>query len=331
MQHRKLGNSQVELPVVTFGAWAIGGLFWGGSDDEDAIRAIQAALDNGVDAIDTAPIYGCGHSEEIVGRAICGRRDQVRILTKCGIRWDTTDGDFHFIIPAPGGGQVTAYRTLKRASILSECDESLRRLGVETIDLYQIHAPASNASAEETMGAMLDLKRQGKIREIGVSNYSTAQLEEACRFAPVVSNQIKYNLLERDIESDPLPFCRKNNIGVICFSPMALGLLTGKVTMDRQFPASDIRSRRKWYQPRNRRRVLEALERVGPIADKHSATVGQLAVAWVIAQPGITTALVGARNAAQMVENAAASRIQLTAQEQEAIRVTFEQLGQPLE
>jgi len=311
MQHRLLGNGQLELPVVTFGAWAIGGLFWGGSDDEDAIRAIQTALDNGVDAIDTAPIYGCGHSEEIVGRAIRGRRDQVRILTKCGIRWDTTDGDFHFTIPAPGGGEVTAYRTLKRASILSECDESLRRLGVETIDLYQIHAPASNASAEETMGAMLDLKRQGKIREIGVSNYSTAQLEEACRFAPVVSNQIKYNLLERDIESDPLPFCRKNNIGVICFSPMALGLLTGKVTMDTTYPEGSTRNTNPCFQPARRAQAIRLLDSWSDLCEKYHCTKAQLVIALTARMiPGLHV-LCGARTPEQAIDNAGALHIAL--------------------
>jgi aryl-alcohol dehydrogenase-like predicted oxidoreductase len=329
LEHRKLGNSSLELPVVTFGAWAVGGLFWGGSDDKAAVDAIRAAIDHGVDAIDTAPIYGRGHSEKVVGEAIRGRRDRVKVLTKCGIRWDTTDGDFHLKLKDPDGSEVTAYRTLKADSILYECEQSLKRLGIETIDLYQIHAPATNATAEETMGAMVKLKEQGKIREIGVSNYNSQRLTDAMKFAPVVSNQIKYNLLERGIEANELPACREHGLGVIAFSPMALGILTGKVGMDRTFPDTDIRFRRKWYEPQNRKRVLDALERVRPIAERHKATLSQLAVAWVIAQPGLTTALVGARNAQQAIQNAAAGDVRLSVEDAAAIRRVFEEMGEP--
>jgi len=329
MEHRKLGTSDLELPVITFGAWGIGGLFWGGSDDDEGIRAIQAAIDHGVDAIDTAPIYGCGHSESLVGKAIQGRRDRVRILTKCGLRWDSTEGEFYFTIKAPNGRDVCVYKNTRAASIRHECEQSLVRLGVETIDLYQVHWPSASAPAGETMDALTRLQKEGKIRYIGVCNYDAAQLAEALRFGPVASDQIKYNLLERDIESDPLPFCRRENLGVICYSPMALGLLTGKVTMDRTFPETDIRSRMPWYQPANRRRVLDALEKIRPIADAHGATLAQVAVAWVLARQGVTTALVGARNARQAVENAAAARVTLSEQELAAIGQTFEAVGKP--
>jgi aryl-alcohol dehydrogenase-like predicted oxidoreductase len=326
MEQRRLRDSDLELPVVTFGAWAIGGLFWGGSDDQDAISAIHASIDAGVNAIDTAPIYGCGHSERIVGQAIRGRRDQVKILTKCGIRWDTTEGEHHFTIPAPGGGEVVAYRTLRPESIVQECEGSLQRLGIETIDLYQVHTHSNTATAEEAMGALVRLKEQGKIQVIGVSNYSSQQMEEACRHAPIASNQIRYNLLEQSIEEDALPHCRRYNIGVIAYSPMAMGLLTGKVTMDRTFPETDTRSWRPLFQPDVRRQVLEALEKIRPIANAHQATLGQLAVAWVIAQEGITTALVGARNATQAAENAAAGRIRLSTREQDEVRQAFEHI-----
>ncbi len=330
MEHRQLGTSDLQLPVVTYGAWVIGGLFWGGSEDRDAVEAIRASIDHGVDAIDTAPIYGCGHSERLVGEAIQGRRDKVKILTKCGIRWDAPEGEFHFKLPAPGGGEVTAHRILTAPWIMRECEESLQRLGTDHVDLYQVHAPSSVAPAEESMGALVKLKEQGKIRAIGVSNYSSAQMAEALRYAPVVSNQIKYSLLDRDIEADQVPFCRKHDIGVIVYSPMAMGLLTGKVTMDRTFPETDLRSRRPWYQPQNRRRVLEALDKIRPIAEKHGATLGQIAVAWTFHQPGITTALVGARTAAQAAENAGAARVRLSTEELGAIRSTFEALGTPL-
>ncbi len=329
MQHRKLGSSDLELPVVTFGAWAIGGLFWGGSDDRDAVDAIQATIDHGMDAIDTAPMYGCGHSEVIVGRAIRGRRDRVKLLTKCGLRWDDTTGERFFAFPKPGGGEVVAYKNTRRDSITFECEQSLKRLGTDVIDLYQVHWPSTTATAEETMGALVKLRDQGKIRQIGVSNYSSQQTAEAAHFGPLASNQLPYNLLERGIEADPLPYCREHNIGVICYSPMAMGLLSGKVTMDRAFPDTDIRARRPWFLPANRQRVLDALDAVRPTAEAHGLTLAQLAVAWVIAQPGVTTALVGARNAQQAAENTGAANCTLKPDELALIRSTFEALGQP--
>ncbi|HVP12241.1 MAG TPA: aldo/keto reductase [Phycisphaerae bacterium] len=329
MEHRKLGESDLELPVVTFGAWAIGGLFWGGSDDKDAIRAMQTAFDLGIDAIDTAPIYGCGHSETLVGQALKGRRDTIKILTKCGLRWDDKAGESFFTIKAPGGANVSVYKNVKAASIQHECEQSLRRLGVETIDLYQVHWLSASATAEETMGMLVRLKEQGKIRQIGVCNYDARQLSDAVRFAPVVSDQIKYNLLERDIETDPLPYCRKHNMGILCYSPMAMGLLSGHVTMNRQFPATDVRSTEPWFQPANRRRVLAALEKIQPVADAHQATLAQLSVAWVLARQPVTTALVGARTPEQVKENAGAARIKLSEDELSTVRRAFEELKVP--
>ncbi len=331
MKQRQLGTGDLELPVVTFGAWAIGGLFWGGSDDDDAIDAIHAAMDLGIDAIDTAPIYGCGHSESIVGRAIQGRRDRVKLLTKCGLRWDSAEGEFYFTLDGPKGEQVTCHKNVKADSIIDECEQSLQRLGTDVIDLYQVHWPSTSAPADETMGALVKLREQGKIREIGVSNYSAEQLTEAMEFAPVVSNQIQYNLLERDIEERALPACRQRHVGVIAYSSMAMGLLTGKVTMDRAFPETDVRSRKPWFQPANRSRVLDALEKAKPIADTHGLTLAQLAVAWVIAQPGLTTALVGARSAAQISETVKAAQASLSDQETQTLREIFEQLGDPVD
>lgn len=329
MEHRRLGTSDLELPVVTFGAWAVGGLFWGGSDDRHAVDAMRAAIDSGIDAIDTAPIYGRGHSEMLVGKAIQGRRDKVKVLTKCGLRWDSQDGEYFFSLDAPDGGKVTTYKNVKPDSIQYECEQSLKRLGIDTIDLYQVHWPSSSAPAEDTVLALTRLQEQGKVRYIGVSNYNTAQLQESMSYGPIVSNQIKYSLLERGIESDPLPYCQQDGIGVLCYSPMAMGLLTGKVTMDRKFPETDVRSTHKWFQPANRQRVLNALEQIQLIADGHGATLGQIAVAWVLAQPGITTALVGARTADQVIENAAAGRIKLKPAEVARMREAFEAVGEP--
>jgi len=331
MQHRQLGTSDLQLPVVTFGAWAIGGLFWGGSDDTDAVNAIHAAIDHGIDAIDTAPIYGCGHSETLVGQAIQGRRNSVKILTKLGLRWDNTDGEFHFKIASPQGDQVVVHKNVTRDSILHECEQSLRRLNTDVIDLYQIHWPSISAPPEETMDTLTQLQQQGKIRQIGVSNYNSDELTASLAAGQIVSNQIKYNLLEREIENDPLPYCRNHDLGVIAYSPMAMGLLTGKVTMDRTFADTDVRSWKPWYQSANRKRVLEALDKIQPIAAGHNATLAQLAVAWVLAQPGITTALVGARNAIQVAENSKTAAISLNNEEIQIIRETFEALGKPLQ
>lgn len=316
------------MPVVTFGAWAIGGLFWGGNEDKEGIEAIQAAIDEGIDAIDTAPVYGCGHSEELVGQAVAGRRDKVKLLTKCGLRWEEDGGQFYFKLEhTPSGQPVTIYKNVRAESIIRECEQSLKRLRTDYIDLYQVHWPSETAPAQETVGALNRLKEQGKILEFGVSNYKSQQLREALKYGPIVSDQVKYNLLERSIEQDELPYCKQRGLGVIAYSPMAMGLLTGKVTEDREFPASDIRSTDPLFSKASRRKVLKALEEIRPIADGHGASFSQIAVAWVIAQPGVTTALVGARNAKQARENAKAAEITLSDDEIKRIREVFERLG----
>ncbi|GAB4316824.1 MAG: aldo/keto reductase [Candidatus Zixiibacteriota bacterium] len=326
MERRRLGTSDLELPVVTLGTWAIGGTSWGGADDDAAVEAIHAAIDHGVSAIDTAPIYGFGHSEEVVGRAIRGRRHQVEILTKCGLRWDTDEGEFVMESKTLDGLPVSIYKNLTADSIIHECENSLKRLGIDVIDLYQVHWPSTSAPADETMGALVRLKEQGKIREIGVSNYSSAQLEEARSYAPIFSNQIEYSLLSREIENDELPYCRNNDLAILVYSPMHLGLLTGKVTMDRKFPKNDLRHKLPWFQPENRRRVLEAITTLRDIAEARQATISQVAVAWTLHQPGVASALVGARNRAQAIENAGAGLIRLLPQDISALTTTFDRL-----
>lgn len=330
MEHRPLGSSGMKVSPIIFGAWAAGGWYWGPQDDADSIRAIHAALDAGVNCIDTAPIYGMGHSEEVVGKAIQGRRDKVLIATKCGLRWDTPgEGSNPWTYKALDGTERTVVRNLRKHAIIAEAEQSLKRLGTDAIDLYQCHWPDPSAPIAETMEAMLALKEQGKIRAIGVSNFTPEMMAECLRHAHLASDQPKYSLLARDIEADVLPFCRKHGIGVIVYSPLEQGLLTGKVTMGRTFPEGDYRSGRPWFQPANRRRVLEALEKIRPIADTHGATLGQLALAWTIAQPGVTAAIVGARSPAQARENAAAASIRLTDGELQAIRAAFEAIGKP--
>lgn len=331
MLHRQLGTSDLKVPTVIFGAWAVGGWFWGPQDDADSIRAIHAALDAGINAIDTAPIYGMGHSEEVVGKAIRGRRGQVLLATKCGLRWDTPgEGSNPWTYKGLDGTERTVVRNLRKAALIAEAEQSLKRLGTDAIDLYQCHWPDSSAPIAETMDALVTLKRQGKIRAIGVSNFTPAMLAECLEHGPLASDQPPYSLLRRDIEADVLPFCREQGVGVIVYSPLEQGLLTGKVTMERTFAEGDYRSGRPWFQPANRRRVLEALEKVKPIAKAHNATLGQVVVAWIIAQPGVTAAIVGARNPEQARENAKAADVRLSAGEVQTIRATFEALGKPV-
>ena len=315
MDYRQLGESELRVSVVALGAWAIGGLFWGGSDERDSIAAIQKSIDLGVTTIDTAPIYGCGRSEDIVGKAIAGRRNQVQLLTKFGLRWDDQEGTFFFDIQDADGKAYQVYRQATKKWVIRECEESLRRLRTDYIDLYQHHWPDPKVPVEETFAAIERLLRDGKILAAGVCNYSPEQMSAARRIVPLVSNQPPYSMVQRDIETGVLPYCRENGIGVVVYSPLQLGLLTGKVTAGREFPATDIRSRNPFFKTENRRRVLEFLEQIRPIAETHKATLAQLVINWTIQQPGVTAALVGARNPAQAEENAGAARFRLSPEE----------------
>jgi len=331
VEYRTLGTSDLQVPTVVFGAWAVGGWYWGPQDDAESIRTLHAALDAGITCIDTAPMYGMGHSEEVVGKAIKGRRDQVVVATKCGLRWDTPgEGDEYFTCEMPDGSKHPVRRNLHKRAILEEVESNLRRLDIDTIDLYQCHWPCKAAPVEETMEAMVILKAQGKIREIGVSNFSPELLAQCLEHAPLVSDQPPYSLLRRDAEADVLPFCLAHDIGVIVYSPLQQGLLTGKMTPDRELHANDYRRRNKWFTPQNRQRVLDALAEIKPIADAHDATFAQTAIAWTVAQPGVTAAIVGARTPEQAVENARAGDIQLSADEIRQIRTVFDALGGPV-
>jgi len=330
MQHRQLGQSDLKIPTVIFGAWAAGGWYWGPQDDADSIRAIQAGIDAGITCIDSAPIYGMGHSEEVVGKAIQGRRDQVILATKCGLRWDTPgEGCDPWTYEAIDGSEHSVVRNLRKHAVIAEVEQSLKRLGTDVIDLYQCHWPDRSTPIAETMEAMVTLREQGKIRAIGVSNFTPDMMAECLRVAPLASDQPKYSLLTRGIEADVLPFCREHQVGIIVYSPLEQGILTGKVTLDRTFPPGDYRNGHPWFQPANRARVLAALEKVKPIAAAHGATLGQLALAWIIAQPGVTSAIVGARTPEQSRENAKAGEIRLSVAELQQIRTILEELGAP--
>lgn len=320
MIYRQLGTSDLQISAVTLGAWAIGGMFWGGTDEKDAIAAIHAALDAGITTIDTAPIYGCGRSESIVGKAIRGRREQVTILTKFGLRWDTDEGSAFFETLDVDEQKVKVTKLATRASIVHECEASLKRLGVETIDLLQHHWPDPVAPPDEIFGALEQLQRDGKIRWAGVCNYSVEQLEAARAVFPVASLQPPYSLIRRDVEDAQLPYCREHGLGVVVYSPLQLGLLTGKVSADREFPQTDVRQKNPYFRPQNRVQVNAMLERLRPLAEQRGLTLAQLIVAWTIAQPGVTAALVGARNPQQAKENAAAADVELSAHDLEEIR-----------
>jgi len=330
MEYRVLGKSDLKVPVVSFGAWAIGGWMWGGTDDAAAIRAIQCGIDEGMTLIDTAPTYGMGHSERIVGQAIRGRRDEVLIATKCGIRWDLEGEHEGMRTVTNEGKEVTLVRNLTPDSIFCEVDQSLQRLGIDQIDLYQCHWPDPNTPIAETMGALLELQQQGKVRAIGVSNFTVEMMQECLSKGYIASDQPRYNPLEREIEKDVLPYCAENQISVLAYSPIAQGLMTGKVTTDRTFSEGDARADKPWFSIENRERVLGMLERIKPIAEAHDATLAQVATRWVIDQPGITTAIVGARTEEQVAENAKAGSFQLSEEELATIRSSVEELGEPV-
>jgi len=292
---------------------------------------MKRSIELGCNCIDTAPIYGFGHSEEVVGRAIKGKRDEVIIATKCGLIWDREEGEFFFETKDGSGKDLKIYRNLKKDSIVKECELSLKRLGIDTIDLYQCHWPDATTPLDETMEALLRLKEQGKIRAIGVSNFTPGMMSTCLRSGDIASDQPKYSLLARDIEKDVLPFCRKHDIGLIVYSPIGQGLLTGKVTPERKFAKNDFRLGQPWFQPKNLKRLLDTLEKIRPIADDHRATMAQIAVNWVIHEKGITSAIVGARNREQVEENVKASDFKLSEDERRTIRRCFEELGEPEE
>jgi aryl-alcohol dehydrogenase-like predicted oxidoreductase len=318
MEYQQLGDSGVTASRIAFGSWAAGGWMWGGTEQNDAVGAIRAAYDLGVTSIDTAPIYGQGLSEEIVGEAIKGLpRDRVQILTKFGMRWDLTEprGDFGFKTKDNDGRDLDVYKYAAAASIVQECEDSLRRLGTDYIDLYQIHWPDVTTPIYETMEAVQRLIEQGKVRAAGVSNYSAAQMQEAEQTLRLASNQVPYSMLRRDIEADVVPYCQQQHKAILAYSPLQLGLLTGKIKPGQDFGEGDLRATHKLFTPENVTRVNAFLDQLRPLAADKSASLGQLVIRWTLAQPGITMALVGARNAQQAEQNARAIEVQLSAEE----------------
>lgn len=307
LETKQLGNSDLHLTSIGFGAWAVGGPWqfgWSAQDDGDSVAAIHRALEMGINWIDTAAIYGLGHSEEVVAKALAGwGGERPYVFTKCGMIWDK-DGKVDY--------------SLKADSIRRECENSLRRLKLEMIDLYQIHWPAD--AIEETVegwNEMAQLQEEGKIRWIGVSNCSTEELRRVQAIAPVTSLQPPYSLIRREVEKDLLPLCQKEKIGVIAYSPMASGLLTGAMTRQRaaNLPKDDWRAKNDQFQEPKLSKNLELVERLRKIGARHGRTPGQVAIAWVLRHPAVTGAIVGARNAKQVEETMNAPDFRLSAGE----------------
>lgn len=328
MQTRPLGQSGIEASVVAIGTWVMGGWMWGGADESDSINAVHAALDEGITLLDTAPIYGFGHSEIVVGKAIADRRDRVVLATKCGM-----------VINAPGGrsvGRSTAAGPSEHGhleikiynhprSVRQELELSLKRLQTDYIDLYQTHWQEEDTPIEDTMGELMRLKEEGKIRAIGVCNATPEIMDRYRSVGPLDSDQEQYSMIHRKMEGgafqgedglpDQMGYCADSNIAMLAYSPLVLGLLTGKVGPGRVFPDSDLRSRQKRFSVANRQKIADLLASFAPVADKHACSMAQLVIAWTVSQRGMTHALVGARTPEQARENAGAGRVVLDAED----------------
>ena len=291
MEKITLGNSDLKISPISFGAWSIGGPpFWRDRGKAESVKAIKKAIDLGINLIDTAPVYGFGRSEEFVREAIKGKRGQVIVATKCGLRWkkESLGGIYHDLSPE---------------SINLEVENSLKRLGVERIDLYQIHWPDEERPIADTMGTLAKLQDSGKIRYIGVSNFSVTQIEEAMKYAEVVSLQPPYNMLQRDIEKTELPFCRKNNIAVLPYSSLASGLLSGKYDSKSKFDGWRGKGNMGLFKKDVLATVMEKVEILDAIAKAHDITLSALAIQWLINREGVTSAIVGANTAEQVEQN----------------------------
>lgn len=311
MEYRKLGDSDLEVSEIGFGAWGIGGApFWSNEGDHPSCKAILKAFDLGINFFDTAPVYGFGHSEELLGKTLKPVRDKVILATKCGLVWDKEQL-----------GAIT--KNASRTSILKEVEQSLRRLQTDVIDLYQVHWPDVNTVQEETMETLLEIQAQGKIRHIGVSNYSVDQMKECLKVGNLVSLQPEYSLLERSIEKETVPFCLENQIGVIAYSPLSSGVLTGKYDKSTKF--KDWRSKGiiGTFTGEGYENNIDKVDRLKALAEADGKTCGQMAINWVTRQPGLTTALVGVKNEKQMEENLRSVGWQLSASQQEEIEAIF--------
>jgi aryl-alcohol dehydrogenase-like predicted oxidoreductase len=311
MRTRPLGNSDLNITAIGFGAWALGGgdwaFAWGAQDDRESVAAIREALELGVNWIDTAAVYGLGHSEEVVAKALEGLRIRPYVFTKCARVWDA---------------KRQIGKSLKADSIRRECEDSLRRLKLERIDLYQMHWPEPDEDVEEGWSTMAQLKEEGKVRWIGLSNFNVAQMKRAAAIAPITSLQPPYSMVRRDIEPEILPYCAEHNIGAIVYSPMQSGLLTGKMTRERiaALPVDDWRrEKNRHFQEPLLSRNLKLVELLKEIGRKHGRTPGEVAVAWTLRLPAVTAAIVGARRPGQLRELLGAAEFRVAAADLNAL------------
>ena len=317
---REIGQSGIAASAVGLGTWAIGGWMWGGTDEAASVRAIEASIDAGISLIDTAPAYGLGRSEELVGQAIAGKRDKVVIATKCGLNWHSGKGEKFFEEDG-----VPVHRYLGADGIAHELEQSLRRLGTDHIDLYITHWQDPTTPIAETMDALLRLKQQGKIRAIGASNLSPAELGEYLAIGGLDAIQERYSMLDREIAGTLLPLAQPAGVSTLSYSSLALGLLTGKVSATRAFTGDDQRASNPRFSAENRQRAADFAAALMPLAQQHGASIAQMVIAWTLSQPGITFALCGARDPAQALDNAGAARLRLAAEDLariEAARLT---------
>jgi aryl-alcohol dehydrogenase-like predicted oxidoreductase len=316
LQKVRFGKTDLEITPVGFGAWAIGGggwaAAWGPQDDDEAVGAIRRAVELEVNWVDTAAVYGLGHSEELVARALKGVPDADRpyVFTKCSLVWDE-------------GGDIS--NVLKRDSVRRECEQSLRRLQTDVIDLYQIHWPRPDEDIEEGWSALAELKEEGKVRHIGVSNFDVSQMERANQISPVETLQPPYNMLNRGVEEEILPYCGENDIGVIVYSPMRSGLLTGKMTAERvqNMPSDDWRRNADDFQEPRLSRNLELVERLTEIGEQHDKSPAEVAIAWTLRHPAVTAAIVGGRRPDQVDGIIGAAEFRLSEDEIEEIETAI--------
>lgn len=308
MLTREIGQSGIKASAIGLGTWAIGGWKWGGTEEAKSIRAIQASIDEGISLIDTAPAYGQGVAEEIVGKAIQGRRDKVVLATKCGLVWHTQKGNHFFDYDS---GPV--HRYLGKDAIIHEVEQSLKRLGTDVIDHYITHWQDPTTPIAETMEALERLKTQGKIRSIGASNTSPEDIRQYIQAGQLDAIQEEYSMIKRDVEKTLAPLCLENGISILSYSSLALGLLSGKIGPDRVFEGDDQRTDNPRFSLLNRQKVSRLMEAINGVTEAHGATHAQTVIAWTLQQPGITFSLCGARDEMQAIENAKAGRLRLSA------------------
>jgi methylglyoxal reductase len=326
MLYREIGKSGIKATVISLGTWAAGGdALWGGRDDDAAVEAIKAAIDSGINLIDTAPAYGFGHSERLVGKAIKGRRSELIISTKCGLWWNSEEGSYFL---TRDGSKI--YRNLSKKAIKQGAEESLQNLGTDYIDIFITHWQAVEpvkTPISETMEALLDLKKEGKIRAIGISNVTPDHVKKYLQYGQIDLIQEKYSMLTREnVENNLLPLCEKHNITLQAYTPLEQGLLTGKVTMDSVLSDIDVRNKIEWYKPEKRIKVITMLNSWKPLCEKYSCEIPHLVIAWTAAQSEKINVLCGGRKRHHVVENVKAGELVLDSDDIEKMRRDVENL-----